>query len=372
METLPPESLAKVRDEARKLERIFISGSPAGSGSVIASGRSTGELLAAGFPDRIARAVHAEGGQAIFQLSTGRLLWVPGDLARHAWIVAVDADAGTGSQPGFLHSGAALSEESALELLAPRVRESTVIEWSGTSYKARKRRQADAFLLSDTPVGNPGASFVAESFARHILDRGLGILPWDDTCAQVLGRVRAFWSWRFRESGPDRQRTELPDAFPCPDDGFLAASVGIWLIPAMDATAKPVIDAKTLAKALGCIVPARFREAFRADAPDSITLPAGIRRKLEYRPDGTVYLEAGIHEFFGLKIHPLVLGKPIVACLLSPAGRPVQITTDIPGFWRGSWKEIRKDLRGRYPRHDWPEDPSTAQPRTRSTKPQPR
>jgi ATP-dependent helicase HrpB len=327
--------------------------------------------VAAGFPDRIARAVRSEGGQATFQLATGRLLGASGELASSPWIVAIDADAGVGAEPGRLHSGAALSEESALELLAPRARDSVVIEWSGAGYKARKRREAEAFILSDTPIGRPDASALRESFARHIADRGLAVLPWDEECKNLLARIRAFWRSRFGESGSDPSGDALPLSFPFPDDNSLAATAKAWLLPAIRVEANPVMEAKGLARALGGIVPARYREAFGVDAPDSISLPAGMRRRLDYGTEGTVRLEAGIHEFFGLRIHPRALGKPIVACLLSPAGRPVQITTDIPGFWRGSWKDVRKDLRGRYPRHDWPEDPSTAQPRTGSRKPRP-
>ncbi len=371
IQSLDPAFLGRIRQEACRLERLTLptAGRPdaaktASVRAASAKAASPGGILAAGFPDRVARKVSAEGTHGLFQLATGRLLRVKGELARSDWIVAAEADAGIGPLPGTLYVGAHLSGEAALAILAPLTKETLELEWSGPAFRVRKRRRAQSIILSDTPEGRADPDLAAGSFARHLAAEGLAVLPWNENCVKLLGRIRAFWSLRIVDASPS---TPVSTAYP--DDAILAATAGTWLLPWIDASGNPVLGPEALARALENLVPDQYRRAFRDEAPASLMLPAGIRRSLEYRSDGSVLLEARIHEFFGMKTHPLVLGKPVVACLLSPAGRPVHITTDIPGFWRGAWSELRKELRGRYPKHDWPEDPSTVGPRLRSVKP---
>jgi ATP-dependent helicase HrpB len=138
-------------------------------------------------------------------------------------------------------------------------------------------------------------------------------------------------------------------------DPALAADTALWLEPHLRFEGGAVITPEGLRAALGSLLGAQGRELARL-VPESLVLPKGGRRRIDYS-SGVPVVEARIQEAFGLAASPLVCGVPVVFRLLSPAGRPLQVTSDLAGFWRGSYVEVRKQMRGRYPRHYWPEDP---------------
>jgi len=333
---------------------------------------TTGELLAAGFPDRVARRVKARGGDADFQMPGGRVLTATGSLASSEWIVVAEADAGLPAGrngPGRIFAGATLSAEAALSALAPLMTESVDLEWQGLVPKARRRRAAGAILLSESALAAPPVEVVASALAGRVAREGLGFLPWEEkaggeTPAALLARMR--WYARYAK----------PEGWPGLSDAELAESAASWLAP-FAASPGPAITAGTLADALRALPDHAAFRRFDREAPRELELPSGRGARLEYDdaasgPGGSPVgplVEGRPSDFYGLAVQPEVLGIPVVIRLLSPAGRPIHTTSDLPGFWRGAWAELRKELRGRYPKHDWPEDPTSARPSARSLKP---
>jgi ATP-dependent helicase HrpB len=145
-------------------------------------------------------------------------------------------------------------------------------------------------------------------------------------------------------------------------DASFAGRAEEWLMPYLLMGKGPVIDASALVKAVAALVPRELRAAIERDAPKRLELPSLSSKAIDYRGSGGPFVEARVQEFFGLSVHPRACGEPIVLRLLDPGGKPLQVTSDLPGFWKGSWVEARKELRGRYPKHEWPEDPAAAAP----------
>lgn len=359
----------RAREEASRMEAAARPEARRGSGRPL----GTGELLAAGFPDRIAHRIALRGGDADFQMPGGRILSATGSLAASEWIVAAEADAGLpAGKGGRVFAGAALSGEAALEVLAPLVRESIDLEWEGLVPKARRRKTAGAILLSESALAAPPVEKVAEALAARVAKEGLSILPWegearaDETPAALLSRMR--WYARYAK----------PDTWPGLSDAELAEGAASWLSP-FAASPGPAITAAALADALRALPGHEAFRRFDREAPRDLELPSGRRARLAYddatsgpggAPVGPL-VEARPSDFYGLAEQPRILGIPVVIRLLSPAGRPIHTTADLPGFWRGAWSELRKELRGRYPKHDWPEDPSSAKANLRSLKSRP-
>jgi ATP-dependent helicase HrpB len=386
-------AFAAARDEARRLEDLLRAmpgwkAAPSGAAADQAGrGASIGSLLAPGFPDRIARRVDGRGPEASFQLPGGRRLAARGALAAAEWIVAAEADSGAtlsrgggpkgpSSAEGVIYAGAALEEEEALAALAPLLVEAIELEWEGLAPRARSRRRAGAILLSERPVPLPSLAQVSEALAAKVEKEGVEILPWDEGLGSpraLLARMR----WYARTTGNA--------LWPELSDRALASTALTWLCPYIEAkagkaVAGPLVTARGLAAALEGLVPSQDVRAFARLAPARLELPSGRSVLLDYAGaamgpgglEGGPVLEAKPQDFYGLSVHPSILGRPVLIRLLSPAGRPIQVTADLPGFWRGAWQEARKELRSAYPRHEWPENPALAQPSLSSIKKRPR
>ena len=124
----------------------------------------------------------------------------------------------------------------------------------------------------------------------------------------------------------------------------------------------PAIDASALVRAVTALAPRELRASIDREAPKRLELPSHSFKAIDYRGSGGPFVEARVQELFGRSVHPCACGEPIVRRLLDPGGKPRQVTSGLPGFWKGSWVEARKELRGRYPKHEWPEDPAAAAP----------
>jgi ATP-dependent helicase HrpB len=193
---------------------------------------------------------------------------------------------------------------------------------------------------------------VAASLRERLAREGISLLPWNEKSRRLLERIR-FWKSHARDGGG----ADLSD------EG-LAARAEEWLGPHLTLSGGPVLTAEKLSAALRSLLgPDRGR--LDSEVPESLVLPTGGRRGIDYS-SGAPAVEARIQEVFGLAASPRICGVPVVFRLLSPAGRPLQVTTDLGGFWEGSYAEVRKQMRGRYPRHYWPEDPLKAEPTTRA------
>jgi ATP-dependent helicase HrpB len=320
------------------------------------AGLSDGLLLAEAYPDRIAK---ARGPLGEFQLATGRGVHLdPADaLAREPWLAV--GDLGGGGARDRVLLAAPIDEAALLEAFADRIVSEEVLETDAKGrVRARRRLRLDRLVLAERLIDRPDPELIAEALLGQAREQGLGALGWGDAALGL--RARAAFLRSLGEDAPDLS------------DEALSARLEAWLKPLLAGrSALADIPAAALDDALRGLIDWPRMQALDRLAPQSWTTPAGTQARIDYAADGGPGVEARVQELFGLDRHPAVAGgrAPLTLVLLSPARRPIQVTRDLPGFWRGSWKAVRADLRGRYPKHPWPEDPLAASPTTRA-KPQ--
>jgi ATP-dependent helicase HrpB len=254
---------------------------------------------------------------------------------------------------------ARLEEADLLALAADRIAEADEAAFDATETAVRRRRvrRLDALLLSSAPLPPAGDADTAVALATGIAKLGLDRLPWSKAQAQLRARV-AF----LRAAGDPGDWPELTDT-------ALAASAHEWLAPILyGKTRLAEVTADDLAAALDALLPRKLRERLDARAPTHFTAPTGNRHAIDYDGAGAPAVHIRVQELYGVKVHPSIAeGRlPLTLHLLSPAQRPIQITRDLPGFWAGSWAAVRSEMKGRYPKHVWPEDPASALPTTRA------
>jgi ATP-dependent helicase HrpB len=210
-------------------------------------------------------------------------------------------------------------------------------------------------ILSEKSGGTISPEIIALGVSAKIKKEGVGCLPWND----MLKNLRA------RESFVRRHKhSELPDL----SDEALSESINDWLIPFLACDGKEVLTEEIFGKALSYKIGWKNIRTIDAEAPESLDLPSGNSRSVDYGSGEIPILAARLQEFFGCTETPKLCGIPLLLHLLSPAGRPVQITRDLDGFWDRAYPEVKKELAGRYPKHVWPENPREAEPTSR-TKP---
>jgi ATP-dependent helicase HrpB len=325
-----------------------------------------GELLARAFPDRIGRRLEepreSRGGgiEAVYRFSSGRDALLSGPLAASEWIAAAEIDAG--ERTGRIRLAAPLSAPGALEALGNRITSVYTVQWKEPLGDLIPRgiliKQAGAIPIAREREPAPREAILA-ALKTLLEERGLGPLPWDGGGRQLLDRIRFFAA---RSGGEGC--AACPHGAPRADDwtdGALIAGLEQWLGPFLREGEGPVIDGPGLKDALAARLGWDQMEALARLAPDRFHPPSrGPARRppgplpIDYS-SGEPVLRIRLQDALGIAATPLVLGAPIVFHLLSPAGRPLQITRDLPGFWKGSYAEVRKEMRGRYPKHDWPE-----------------
>jgi ATP-dependent helicase HrpB len=217
-------------------------------------------------------------------------------------------------------------------------------------------RRLDAIVIAAAPRAVQASEETARLLAEGIAGLGVSRLPWSKAQLQLRDRV-AF----LRAAGGD----EWPDL----GDAALASRPVAWLAPFLaDKTKLSEIGADDLGAALDALLPGSLRRRLDAEAPTHFEAPTGNRHAIDYQGTGAPSLHIRVQELFGLTRHPAIAeGRlPLTLHLLSPAHRPLQITRDLPGFWKGSWAAVRAEMKGRYPRHPWPDDPTSAAPTTRA------
>src|SRR4051794_20299934 len=317
---------------------------------------STGAMLAFAFPDRVAR----NRGNGTFVLANGRGAAVDqaSALAR-APTIAVAELTGTAANGRILL--AAPIAQSDIELrFADQIENADEITFDRLSMalRARRRRTLHAITLSEAPLTLTPSADTARVLADGLTAAGLDKLPWSKPLKQWRGRVMFL-------------RKAEGDDWPDLSDNALAAQRETWLVPALfDKTSLKEFSAGDLSDALMALLPWELRARLEREAPTHFEAPTGTQLPIDYEAEQGPTIAVRLQELFGLTTHPSVAkgAVPLVLELLSPAHRPVQVTRDLPGFWRGSYAAVRSDLRGRYPRHPWPEDPASAMP-TRRVKP---
>jgi ATP-dependent helicase HrpB len=224
--------------------------------------------------------------------------------------------------------------------------------------RARRRRSLHAVTLAEAPLALEASAETARVLADGLVTAGLEKLPWSKQARQWRDRVMFL-------------RKAEGDPWPDMSDDALAARRQEWLVPALhDRTSLKDLSAGDLSEALTALLPWDLRARVDREAPTHFEAPTGTRLPIDFEAGQGPTIAVRLQELFGLNTHPSIAkgAVPLVLELLSPAHRPVQVTRDLPGFWRGSYAAVRSDLRGRYPRHPWPEDPTNAPP-TRRAKP---
>jgi ATP-dependent helicase HrpB len=317
---------------------------------------STGAMLAFAFPDRVARN-RGDGG---FLLANGRGAAVdrPSGLAREPYIAAAELT-GTAAQ-GRILLAAPITQAEIEQHFAAQIESSDEISFdrSAMALRARRKRTLHAITISEAPLALQPSAETARVLADGLAAAGLDRLPWSKPLKQWRDRVM-FLRKAEGESWPDLR------------DDALLSSREQWLVPALfDKTALKDFSAADMSEALMTLLPWDLRVRLEREAPTHFEAPTGSALPIDYEAEQGPTIAVRLQELFGLTSHPSIANGavPLVLELLSPAQRPVQVTRDLPGFWRGSYAAVRSDLRGRYPRHPWPEDPASAPP-TRRVKP---
>ncbi len=316
---------------------------------------SDGLLLAFAYPERIAR---ARGGSGEYRLANGRGagLDAADRLARERWL-AVGELAG-GPVRDRIVAAAALDEAELRSAFADRITTADEVETDDQGrVQARRVSRLGRLVVEERRLERPDPALLARAHAARLRAEGLSVLPWGEAAAALRARV-AF----LRALEPDAGWPDLADA-------ALLDALDDWLgprladVPRLEALRPAELDA-----ALRARVPYDLQRRLDRDGPERFTTPAGTGAAIDYAAEGGPSVQVRVQELYGLATHPAVAGGrvPLTLVLLSPARRPVQVTRDLPGFWRGSWREVRVELRGRYPRHPWPEDPLLAVPTTRA------
>ncbi|SET16957.1 ATP-dependent helicase HrpB [Paenibacillus sp. NFR01] len=348
-----PAGLRAVLREARTLEaQLRLAAAP-----VPGDAERTGLLLSFAYPDRIGQ---TRGGGA-FLLSGGRGAALrEGDLlARAAYIVAAAVDDQAGQSRILL--AAELSEADLLLHHKDRIAEQREVYWDDASgsVKARRRTLLGALVLKESADARPTPEETAAALLAAVRAQGLQVLPWDKATLQLRERL-AFMHG---------QRADWPDV--C--DAALLGMLEDWLAPYVHGM-RSLKDLQRipLARALEGLLDWNSRQTLEREAPTHIAVPSGSRVAIDYSNPEMPVLAVRLQEMFGLEETPRI-GKgrvPLLLHLLSPARRPVQVTSDLASFWSGAYFEVKKDLKGRYPKHYWPEDPRQAVPTSRVRPPQ--
>ena len=327
-------ALERIRHEGRRLSRLAPDG----------RALSPGAMAALAYPDRIA--MRRPGDQPRFLLSGGRgAVLAEGDvLAAEPFLVVTDLD-GEG-RDSKIRLALPITEAEIRALFATRITSRDAVEWSAREGRilARRREHFGALILSERPLDKVDEDARARAAWDGVVAEGL---YWTPKAARLRARIRL-----------------LPDGPDITDAGLLAD--GDWLIPFLGQIRnRGDIRGLDLTQPLMNLLGWDGQQALNRVAPAHFTTPLGRQVPIDYDAE-TPSVELRLQEVFGLTTHPMIGRQPLRMTLLSPGQKPIAVTTDLPGFWTGSYAEVRKDMRGRYPRHPWPEDPTEADPTLRA------
>jgi ATP-dependent helicase HrpB len=321
-----------------------------------ASTQRTGAVVALAYPDRLGR----RRGPGAYTLAGGRgaVLAESDPLAGEDFLAVAEVDGGQQNARVFLAAPITAAEIEAL--FADTITEGAVIRWDKRTDAviARHQRRLGAVVLADRPLPAPDPARRAEGLIDGLRQSGLHVLPWDKGCEQFRARV-AFL--RRAEGAP------WPDL----SDAALLATLEDWLAPYLSGLSKLSHLRKVpLREALAALLPWDLHRRLEAEAPTHFTVPTGDRIPLDYTTGEVPVLAVRLQQMLGTTGHPAIAGGRValVVHLLSPAHRPIQITRDLPGFWTTSYPQVKAEMKGRYPKHPWPDDPVAAAP-TRRAKP---
>jgi len=318
---------------------------------------SVGAILSLAYPDRVAKS-RGSGGAFLLANGRGGNVDPASSLARQPFIVVAELTGAANASRIVLAAPISLEEIEAR--FADRIedRDAVTFDNGSASLRARRTRRLGSIVLAEQVKQVTPDTDTARIFAQGLIAQGLNKLDWSKAALQWRARVQ------FLRKAEDN---EWPDM----SDEGLANSAADWLEPLLiDKTARGQIGAGELFDAVSNLVPWNLRRRLDDEAPTHFTAPTGTNAAIDYEAEQGPTISIRLQELFGLSQHPSIAGGriPLVIELLSPGHKPVQITRDLPGFWRGSYADVRTEMRGRYPRHPWPDDPASALP-TRRAKP---
>lgn len=326
--------LERIRAEAKRLARLVPVGPP----------MSPAAMAALAYPDRIGLRRKGEAPRFVLSGGKGAVLAEGDPLGAERLIVATDLD-GDGRE-ARVRIGVALHEDELRDLYGDRIETVEAVAWSRREGRvlARRQERLGALVLSDRALDAPDADAVARAAWDGLVELGL---PWTPAARRLRARIALV--------------PGMPDVS---DAALLAGSD--WLLPYLGrARSAADLRALDLTEPLKALIGWDGQRRLDEAAPAAFTSPLGRRIPIDYDAE-TPTIEARLQELFGVTRHPTAGGRPLRITLLSPGHKPIAVTTDLPGFWAGGYAEVRKDMRGRYPRHPWPEDPTEADPTLRA------
>ncbi|WP_442678540.1 ATP-dependent helicase HrpB [Sphingomonas sp. ASY06-1R] len=327
------------RGLAQRWERM--AGGGAGQGPV-------GACIALAFPDRIAKRRGADGADWIAAGGRGLRLDPASALARAEWLAVAETQ---GSAAGARILSAAPTDQAEVEaLFGDRIETRRTVRFDPATggVAATRERRLGAIRLSSGPDSHADPADIAAALVEGVRTHGLDRLPWPDA-AKAL-----------------RQRASYVGGADLSEEALLGR-LDEWLPGLVEGRRRlSDIAGGALVHALENLIGWEGKQAIDAQAPAHFTSPLGTTHAIDYGAEGGPAVELRVQALFGLAAHPMIGTTPLVLRLTSPAGRPIQTTRDLPGFWKGSWAEVAKEMRGRYPRHPWPEDPTQADPTLRT------
>ncbi|MHC5904164.1 ATP-dependent helicase C-terminal domain-containing protein, partial [Streptomyces sp. S6] len=315
--------------------------------------RAVGLLVALAFPERLAR---LDGGSYLMLNGTRAELREGSVLRSSPWLAVAVADRPVGRGHARVQGAVVVDEEVARRAAGALSEVREEVRWVDGDVVARRVERLGAVEVAVRPLRDAGAGVVRAALVEGLRQDGFGVLRWSEGAVGLRRRL-AFL------------RVHVGEPWPDVTDSALLARVEEWLEPELSRARRRAdlarIDAGV---ALGRLLPWASGEAGKLDAlaPERITVPSGSRIQVDYSDPERPVLAVKLQEMFGLQESPRVAGVPVVVHLLSPAGRPAAVTADLASFWRDGYRGVRAELRGRYPKHPWPEDPATAEP-TRHT-----
>lgn len=325
-------------DASRKLAARWAEAARKAAGATAKTGDAPpiAILLAAGLPDNVARRRDPSGENWLAAGGRGFVLDPASPLARAEWLVIGDAQ---GQAKGARITAALPLEESEVERwLADRIERRSVLRWTGERVEARLERRLGAITLATGPDASPDPAAVVDMLVDKALDNLSTVLPHE---LVNRGRYAGISAW---------------------DEAALRQTAELWLRPLLPGRRDLAIPKGKLIDALLGLLDWDTRQRLDRLAPREFVSPAGTHHAIDYAGNDAPSVEVRVQALFGLEVHPRVGDTPLLLKLTSPAGRPIQATRDLPGFWRGTWAEVKKEMKGRYPKHRWPEEPWAEKP----------
>ncbi len=335
----------RIRQVARQIgQNANISNAP--------SALSTGVLIALAWPDRIAQ---RRGGDRRYRLSGGGGAVLPeyDALAVHDWLAVATTDGASGDQKIFLAAPLSLAEIE--QYFAGRIEAHDDVYWDSRSKSviASRQRRLGALVLQDKPTHKMDPDAIVAAMTAGVAEIGLTALPWNDGARNLRARVNFL------------RRLFPQDGWPDFTDETLLATLGHWLAPHLAGMSRLVhLDRLDMQTILQAMIPHELQRRIDRLAPQRIEVPSGADVRIDYDTAGDPVLRVRLQEMFGLVTTPAIAGgrAQLRIELLSPAGRPLAVTKSLETFWTNGYPSVRADMRGRYPKHAWPEDPLNAEP----------